>query len=157
MRLFEYKDLFPVSIQLDDDFLKDIRVASTPHSMLTCVCRAITVDKIWEFKMIQCENCEFFHRNADGEIAFSCDPFSTVKEPECVAKWQLIKINQLVGSYQATLRYYEKFAPMQEKMFNMMEREIDDMSEAESWKISDEEIDEEENHDDDNEDWRKSL
>lgn len=112
--------------------------------------------------MIQCENCEFFHRGEDGEIAFSCDPFSTIKEPECVAKWQLIKTNQLVGSYQSTLRYYEKFAPMQEKMFNMMEREMDDMGEAEKWKISDEDLDDEDEHknehkDDDNDDWRTSL
>jgi hypothetical protein len=104
--------------------------------------------------MIQCKDCEFFHRGEDGEISFSCDPFSTVKEPECLAKWQLVKINQVVASYQATLRYYEKFAPMQEKMFKMMEREIDEVEEAEKWKYFEDE------HDDDSdepEDWRDSL
>lgn len=107
--------------------------------------------------MIQCENCEFFHRGEDGEIAFACDPFSTIKEPECLTKWQLIKTNQLVASYQSTLRYYEKFAPMQEKMFNMMEREIDDIEESDKWKSSDDEIDDEEHKDDENEDWPTSV
>ena len=36
--------------------------------------------------MIQCKDCEFFRRNEAGEIAFACDPFSNVKEPECLAK-----------------------------------------------------------------------
>ena len=107
--------------------------------------------------MIQCENCEFFHRGKDGEIAFSCDPFSTIIEPECLTKWQLIKTNQLVASYQSTLRYYEKFAPMQEKMFNMMEREIDDMDEAEKWKSPDDDIDEDENENNETDDWRTSI
>lgn len=108
--------------------------------------------------MIQCENCEFFHRGENGEIAFACDPFSNIKEPECIAKWQLIKINQMVGSYQSTLRYYEKFAPMQEKMFNMMEREMDDMSESEKWKVSDDEPEDEHGDEDEHDDdWRASL
>ena len=102
--------------------------------------------------MIQCKDCEFFHRNEDGEISFRCDPFSNVKEPECLAKWQLLKINQMVAAYHATLDYYRKLAPMQEKMFKVMEREIDDMNEAEKWKIADEE--DEEPHTDD--DWRPS-
>ena len=63
--------------------------------------------------MIQCKDCEFFSRGASGEITFSCDPFTNIKEPECLAKWQLIKINQMVASYQATLDYYRKLAPMQ--------------------------------------------
>jgi len=92
--------------------------------------------------MIQCKGCEFFHRGEDGEIAFRCDPFSNVKEPECLAKWQLIKINQMVAAYHATLDYYRKLAPMQEKMFQVMEREIDDMNEAEKWKIDDDEDEE---------------
>ena len=85
--------------------------------------------------MIQCEQCEFFHRNERGEIAFRCDPFSTIKEPECLTKWQLIKINQMVAGYQSTLNYYRKLAPMQEKMFKFMEREIGEMDESEKWRV----------------------
>ncbi len=92
--------------------------------------------------MIQCEQCEFCHRGDSGEVSFSCDPFRNIKEPECLAKWQLIKINQMVSAYQATLEYYRKLAPMQEKMFRVMEREIDDMNEAEKWRIADDEEDE---------------
>jgi hypothetical protein len=88
--------------------------------------------------MIQCETCEYFKRGASGEVSFSCDPFSNVKEPECLQKWQLIKINQMVAGYQATLNYYHKLAPMQEKMFKAMEREIDEMNEADKWKVPDE-------------------
>lgn len=87
--------------------------------------------------MIQCQDCEFFGRDASGEISFSCDPFSNIKEPECLAKWQLIKINQMVASYQATLNFYRKMGPMQEKIFKVMERELDDVDEAEKWKVAD--------------------
>ena len=92
--------------------------------------------------MIECQDCEHFHRGENGEISFTCDPFSNIKEPECLAKWQLIKINQMVASYQATLEYYRKLAPMQEKMFKVMERELDDMNESEKWKTPEEEEDE---------------
>lgn len=100
--------------------------------------------------MIQCEQCEFFHRDADGEISFACDPFSTIKEPECLAKWQLIKINQMVAAYQQQLDFYRKLAPMQEKMFKVVEREIEELDEGEKWKSSDEE--EEDDRADDDED-----
>jgi len=92
---------------------------------------------------MQCKDCEFYHKSPDGEISFACDPFTNVKEPECLAKWHLIKINQMVISYQATLDYYRKLAPMQEKMFKVMERELDDMDEGEKWKIADEDNEEE--------------
>ena len=91
--------------------------------------------------MIQCKDCEYFHRNPDGEISFGCDPFGTIKEPECLAKWQLIKSNQMVATYQATLDYYRKLAPMQEKMFKVVERELEDMDESEKWKVDDDEED----------------
>ena len=87
--------------------------------------------------MIQCEQCEFFHRDAKGGIAFACDPFSTIKEPECLQKWQLVKINQMVEAYQATLGYYHKLAPMQDKLFKAMERELGEMEEGEKWKQPD--------------------
>ena len=99
--------------------------------------------------MIRCEDCEYFHRREDGEISFGCDPFTTIKEPDCLLKWQLIKINQMVASYHAMLEYYRKLAPMQEKMFKAMERELDDMNESDKWKIADDE--DEEDHKD--EDW----
>ena len=98
--------------------------------------------------MIHCKDCQYFRRGDGGEIAFSCDPFSTIVEPECLAKWQLIKINQMVASYQATLAYYRKLAPLQEKMFKVMEREIDSMNEGEKWRAPDE--DQEEDQKDDN-------
>jgi len=103
--------------------------------------------------MIQCQNCEFFHRNPNGEISFSCDPFGTIKEPECLAKWQLIKMNQMVAGYQATLSYYKKLAPMQEKMFKVMEREINEMDEGEKWKAPDEEDEEDQPENGGAEDW----
>jgi hypothetical protein len=102
--------------------------------------------------MIQCKDCEFFHRADSGEITFACDPFHNIKEEQCLVKWQLIKINQMVTSYQATLEYYRKLAPMQEKMFKVMERELDDVNEAEKWKIADEE--EPPAPENDEEDWR---
>ena len=89
--------------------------------------------------MIQCEECEFFHRSDSGEVGFACDPFKNIKEPECLAKWQLLKTNQMVAAYQSTLNYYHKLAPMQEKMFKVMEREIDDMSESDKWKVEEDE------------------
>lgn len=102
--------------------------------------------------MIHCKDCEFFRRSPTGEIALACDPFSTIKEPECLLKWQLVKINQMVGSYQATLEYYRKLAPLQEKMFKVMERELGDINEADKWKIADEdEGDSEDPHDEHNE------
>ena len=93
--------------------------------------------------MIQCQDCEHYHRDEQGRISFSCDPFTNVKEPQCLQKWQLIKINQMVEAYQATLGYYRKLAPMQDKLFKAMERELEDMTESEKWKHNDEEEDEE--------------
>ena len=111
--------------------------------------------------MMQCKDCRHFHRSESGEISFSCDPFSNIVEPECLVKWQLIKINQMVASYQATLDYYRKLAPMQEKMFKVVERELGDMNESEKWKIADEdeeEGDEEEGSDEsDRDDWGQPV
>ena len=97
-------------------------------------------------KMIQCSECEYCTRSPSGEISFRCDPFSTIKEPECLAKWQLLrttelsrKLDRLVGAYEATLEIYRRFAPMQEKMFKHMEREIDDVEGSDAWKYEDEE------------------
>ncbi len=50
-------------------------------------------------------------------------------------KWQLIKTDLMVQAYHTTLEFYRRLAPMQEKMFRHMEREIEDMDEADRWKI----------------------
>ncbi len=94
--------------------------------------------------MIQCKDCEYFHRDEGGRISFACDPFTNIKEPECLQKWQLIKINQMVEAYQATLSYYQKLAPMQDKLFHAMERELEDMEESEKWKYDEEQEQQEE-------------
>ena len=85
--------------------------------------------------MIQCKDCEFFVVDSEGRRSFSCDPFTNVKEPECLAKWQLMRLDMLLASYQGMLRWYGKLAPMQDKLFKYMEREIDEMEQADGWKL----------------------
>jgi hypothetical protein len=77
---------------------------------------------------------------------FRCDPFSNVKEPECLAKWQLIRLDMLLGSYQNMLKCYSKLGPLQDKIFKYVQREINDMEESDGWKVDEEE--EEEGRDD---------
>jgi hypothetical protein len=50
----------------------------------------------------------------------------------------------LVASYQRMLKWYGKLAPMQDKLFKYMKREIEDMDESERWKVEEEEEGEEE-------------
>ena len=84
--------------------------------------------------MLRCQDCEFFRQNPDGSPLLTCDPLTTIKEPECLAKWQLVQLNVIAKSHQATLDMYRRLAPLQEKMFQHMEREIDETDEADSWK-----------------------
>jgi hypothetical protein len=92
--------------------------------------------------MIQCKDCEFCEISPEGQRTFNCDPFTNIKEPECILKWQLIRLDMLAASHQATLRWYEKLAPMQGKLFKYMKREIDQMDESENWKVDEDEEDE---------------
>ena len=92
--------------------------------------------------MLQCESCEFFRRRTDGTPQLLCDPFATIKEPECLLKWQLVRLNVLAQSHQATLDMHRRLAPLQEKMFKHMERELDEAEEADQWKYTDAEDDE---------------
>jgi hypothetical protein len=57
----------------------------------------------------------------------------------------------MVQAYQATLQMYERLAPLQERMFRHMEREIQDQEEADRWKYGyeDEDEDDEAGDDDD--------
>lgn len=88
--------------------------------------------------MLQCEGCEFFERAPDGRITLRCNPFSTIKEESCLLKWQLLKIDTMVHAYMATARFYRRMAPLQEKMFRYLERELDEMDDADFWKRADE-------------------
>ena len=50
--------------------------------------------------MIQCKDCEYCKTEADGRRTFLCDPFVNIKEPECLAKWQLIRLDMLLATYR---------------------------------------------------------
>jgi hypothetical protein len=89
--------------------------------------------------MIQCKDCEFCQVGADGRKTFKCDPFSNIKEPECLFKWQLLRLDMLAASYRQMMRWYEKLAPLQDKIIKYMQREIEDINESEQWKVEDEE------------------
>ena len=106
--------------------------------------------------MLQCSECEFFERGPNGQLTFKCDPFSTIKEPECLAKWQLLrsaelgqKVDRMIAAYEATLAIYKRLQPLQEKMFRHMEREIDEVEEGDAWKYDEEDEDESANGPDD--------
>ncbi|MCO6439318.1 MAG: hypothetical protein J5J06_19690 [Phycisphaerae bacterium] len=98
--------------------------------------------------MIQCETCEYFHRGADGKPRLMCDPFATIKEPECLAKWQLVRLQSIADSHEATLAMYRRFAPLQEKLFRHVEREIEDAEDADRWKYDADDPDDEDDRDD---------
>ena len=116
--------------------------------------------------MISCLDCDLYRAEARGRARWTCNPYTNIKEPECLQKWALIALdNQTAGlsetiaqqaamltelagirkAYEATLDHYNKLAPLQEKMMKHMEREIDEAEDADSWKRSledDEEDDE---------------
>jgi hypothetical protein len=94
--------------------------------------------------MIQCKDCEFCTLDQNGRKSFNCDPFTNIKEPECIAKLQLIRLDMLLASYQGMLNWYQKLAPLQDKLVKFMKREIEDIDESENWKLDEEE------HEDDN-------
>jgi len=99
--------------------------------------------------MIQCDQCELCEIGPNGQRVFKCDPFSNVKEPECIAKWQLIRLDMLLASYQSMLQSYGRLAPLQDKIFKYVQREISEMEESESWRVDqdEQEHDSEEPHD----------
>ena len=91
--------------------------------------------------MIQCKDCELCDFGPDNQRHFRCDPFANIKEPECLQKWQLIRLDMLVASYQGMTQWYGKMAPLQDKIFKYMQREINDIEETDSWKLSDDDLD----------------
>jgi hypothetical protein len=92
--------------------------------------------------MLQCNECEFGEIKPDGQVVLRCNPFESIKEPECLQKWQLLKLEGIFQAYGATLAQYSRMAPLQEKMMKFMEREMGDMDETEKWKVDYDEEDE---------------
>lgn len=97
--------------------------------------------------MIQCKDCELCEFGPNGKRTFKCDPFSNIKEPECLAKWQLIRLDMLVASYQSMLKWYDKLAPVQNKLMKYMKKELEEMDETERWKVDEDEEDKENGED----------
>jgi hypothetical protein len=93
-------------------------------------------------KMLQCVQCDLCEVGPDGRRAFKCDPFSNIKEPECIAKWQLIRLDMLLASYQSMMHWQKEMEPLQRKMMKYVEREMTDIDESEKWKVDDEGLDE---------------
>ena len=88
--------------------------------------------------MIQCSDCELCEVGHDGRKTFKCDPFTNIKESECIAKWHLIRLDMLVASYHGMLEGQKKLAPLQDKILKYMQREIEDLDESDRWRVDDE-------------------
>jgi len=89
--------------------------------------------------MIQCTECEFFKTTADGKKILKCDPCATIKEPECLAKLQLFRLDMLIAGYQSMMASQRKLAPVQDKLLRYVQRELEDLDEADKWKADEEE------------------
>ncbi len=98
--------------------------------------------------MIQCKDCEFYEMGPDDRRTFKCDPFTNIKEPQCLLKWQLLRLDMLVAGYRGLLGWYEKMGPLQDKIFKYVQRELDDIGEADRWKVDDDQ-----DNDDDQDDY----
>ena len=72
-----------------------------------------------------------------------CNPFTNIKESECLLKWQLLRLDLMTRAYMATISEYKKIAPLQEKMYRRMSREMEEMDEADKWKLDDDEHEDE--------------
>lgn len=92
--------------------------------------------------MIQCKDCEFYEDGPEGRRIFKCDPFVNIKEAECLAKWQLLRLDMLVGNFRGMLGMQERMAPLQDKIFKYVQRELDDIDESDKWKVDDDDDDE---------------
>ncbi len=70
----------------------------------------------------------------DGQVSLKCNPFTNIREPECLVKWQLLRLDLMTRAYMMTVAEYRKLAPLQEKLYRRMSREIDEMDDNDSWK-----------------------
>jgi len=89
--------------------------------------------------MIQCKDCELYGVTSDGRRSFQCDPFTTIKEPECLVKWQLRHLETLIATFHSMSASQAKLAPIQDKILKYVKRELQDLDETERWKTGEEE------------------
>jgi hypothetical protein len=88
--------------------------------------------------MIQCKDCEFYRQEADGRRVFMCDPFTSIKEPECLAKWQLLRLDVIASAQNNMAAAQAQMAPLQDKILKYIRRELEDIDESERWKTDEE-------------------
>ncbi|GAF89609.1 unnamed protein product, partial [marine sediment metagenome] len=50
-----------------------------------------------------------------------------------------VRLDLMTRAYMATITEYRKIAPIQEKLYRRMSREMDEMDEADRWKYDEEE------------------
>jgi len=89
--------------------------------------------------MIQCKDCEFCEMGPDGQVSLKCNPFGDIKESDCLLKWQLLRLDLMTRAFMATIAEYKRIAPLQEKLYRHMSREVDEADEADKWKQPDDE------------------
>lgn len=88
--------------------------------------------------MIQCKDCDLYRQESDGRRIFLCDPFNNIKEPECLHKWQLLRLDMLLQTFSNMTSMQAKMAPLQDKIFKYIKREIEDMEQTDNWKYEEE-------------------
>lgn len=88
--------------------------------------------------MIQCKDCELYRQEPDGRRIFLCDPFNNIKEPECLAKWQLLRLDMIATTQNNLAAAQAQMAPIQDKILKYIKRELEDIDESEKWKIDEE-------------------
>ena len=52
-----------------------------------------------------------------------------------------VAVDALVANHRGLLSWYERMAPLQDKIFKFVQREMDDIDETERWKLSDQDED----------------
>ncbi len=75
--------------------------------------------------MIQCADCELF---VDGVL--TCDPSANIKEPECLLKWQVVKLCCI----ETHLELQTRLLPLTEQILQRVGGEIVERDEADDWK-----------------------
>ena len=88
--------------------------------------------------MIQCKDCQYCEIGPEGQKIFKCDPFVNIVEPECLAKWQLLRLDMLAAIFHNMQSQQQKMAPMQDKIMKYVQRELNDLDEADHWKFDEE-------------------